>query len=145
MAKARQPIQERLWPRVDKTDTCWIWTGPVSSSGYGVISTGGREGRLVRTHRLVYELLVGPIPEGLHIDHVKDKGCTSRRCCNPAHLEPVTPAENNRRAFADHTHCPRGHELPPKTAPGKRRPQCKTCKSEYDRKRHQAKKEATTP
>lgn len=135
MAVTRRPISERLWERVVKSNGCWEWTGPCSDGGYGVISTGGREGRLLRTHRVAYELLSGPIPDGLHIDHL----CKNRKCCNPAHLEPVTQAENNRRAFANHTHCPRGHELPPKTKPGVRRPQCKECKKEYDAARYKAK------
>jgi hypothetical protein len=129
----RTPIDVRLWARVDKSGTCWTWTGPTSEGGYGVISTGGREGLLVRTHRLAYELLVGPIPDGLHIDHL----CKVRRCCNPEHLEPVTQAENNRRAWANHATCPQGHRLPPKVAPGTRRQQCATCKATYDRARRE--------
>lgn len=132
-----KPIEDRLWSRVDKTDTCWNWTGPKTDSGYGVIGRGGRHAGLLRTHRLAYELLVGPIPDGLHIDHL----CKNRACCNPDHLEPVTQAENNRRAFADHNTCPKGHELPPKpTEPGKRRGQCKTCASEYGKRRYAARK-----
>ena len=127
-----RPLADRLWERVERRGDCWEWTGPCTEGGYGLIGAGGRHSPLLRTHRVAYELMVGPIPEGLHIDHL----CRNRRCCNPAHLEPVTQAENNRRAAANHTHCPRGHELPPKTPPGVRRPQCRTCKREYDAARY---------
>ena len=70
--------------------TCWLWTGAVTSSGYGSFV---HEGRAKSTHRLPYELIVGPIPHGLHIDHL----CRNKKCCNPEHLEPVTPIENRRR------------------------------------------------
>lgn len=127
----RTPLEDRLWSRVDKSGTCWEWQGP-TSGGYGVIGAGGRKCPLIRTHRLSYELLKGPIPDGLEIDHL----CKNRRCCNPEHLEAVTKAENLRRVWVNHTHCPRGHELPPKAPQGKRRGQCKTCKSEYDKARY---------
>jgi hypothetical protein len=132
MSKPSTPIAERLWSRVDKTGECWEWQGPLSSSGYGVIGVGPRGAGLVRTHRLAYELTVGPILDQMQLDHL----CQNKRCCNPEHLEPVTQAENMRRAFAEHHLCPRGHELPPKTPPGVRRLQCRVCKSEYDRRRY---------
>lgn len=65
---------------------CWEWQGAIHSGGYGVL---GRE----YVHRLVYEELIGPVPEGLQLDHL----CRNRRCCNPGHLEPVTQAENLQR------------------------------------------------
>lgn len=68
---------------------CWLWTG-CRSNGYGQI---GMDGRMMLAHRLAYELIIGPIPTGLHIDHL----CRTPLCVNPAHLEPVTPAENIRR------------------------------------------------
>ena len=68
--------------------------------GYHVISVG--QGRTDRGHRVAYELYVGPIPTGLVVDHT----CEVKWCCNPAHLEPVTNAENLRRA---HKRCGRGH------------------------------------
>jgi hypothetical protein len=97
---------------------CLIWTGALSKDGYGVI--GIREGagapsRLKRVHRVAYELWVGPIPEGLTIDHVKARGCMSRACFNVEHLEPVTIGENIRRGDTGHyarsTQCKRGHEF----------------------------------
>jgi hypothetical protein len=69
---------------------CWIWTGRTIRNGYGFL---WRANRRFSTHRLSYELHVGPIPTGMDLDHL----CSNPPCCNPAHLEPVTHAENMRR------------------------------------------------
>ena len=98
-------LTDRFWAKVVKTETdCWEWTGALNSRGYGCVGIAGK-GYL--THRVAYEALVAPIPQGLTIDHL----CRNKVCCNPAHLEPVTLAENVRRAAVLITHCPRGHEL----------------------------------
>lgn len=111
---------------------CWLWCAALTRDGYGRIRTN-RQDLLV--HRVVYELLVGPIPDGLELDHL----CRNRACCNPAHLEPVTHAENKRRAAAAATprsHCPYGHALDEVNtyAQGGRR-RCRECQRRYDRDR----------
>lgn len=128
-----RPLVERFWERVDKTEAgCWLWTGPLRPDGYGAIGAGGRGGRTLRTHRLAYELVVGPIPDGLTLDHV----CQVRACCNPAHLEPVTAEDNVRRATARRDRCRRGHEFTPDNtiirALGR---ECRTCRRERRRSR----------
>jgi hypothetical protein len=76
-------------------DGCWIWTGVKHKTrNYGRFWVGGRGGRYIQAHRWSYEHHVAPIPRGLTIDHL----CMVRECVNPDHLEPVTQAENNRRA-----------------------------------------------
>ena len=75
---------------------CWQWNGQKQSSGHGQMSV---DGKLVGIHRLVYEKLVGPIPPGLHIDHL----CRNPSCLNVEHMEPVTKGENSRRG----RECPR--------------------------------------
>lgn len=85
-------------------DGCWYWTGAINSRGYG---QWGVNGVSRSTHRVAYELLVGPIPDGMTIDHL----CLIKRCCNPAHLEVVTGAVNAGRYAALITHCPQGHPL----------------------------------
>lgn len=89
-----------FWARVDRSGglfACWPWTGP-TVRGYGRLH--GRRA----THRVAYELLVGPIAEGLTLDHL----CRNKLCANPAHLEPVTLAENIRRAMPFRTRDPQG-------------------------------------
>lgn len=79
---------DRFWRFVDRTPTCWLWTGHTSGTyaKYGMFEHRG-------SHVIAYELLVGPIPDGLEIDHT----CEVKTCVNPAHLDPVTHAENMRR------------------------------------------------
>ena len=94
------PILERFMRHVHKTETCWLWTGTTSGSNarYGYFQVGTKSHiPKVPAHRVSYKLFVGPIPEGMEIDHVLERGCTSKLCVNPAHLEPVTHAENRRR------------------------------------------------
>ena len=94
---------------------CVEWTGRKDQDGYGQVSGRRKDGvrTTFRAHRLVYERHVGPIPEGLTIDHL----CRNRSCVNPAHLEPVTVLENTLRGNglasvnAKKTHCIHGHEF----------------------------------
>lgn len=98
--------------RVDTTTGCWIWTGPLLPNGYGRASRPMFGTRLA--HRVLYIERMGPVPEGLELDHT----CRTKACVNPAHLEPVTGAENTRRGWAARLggRCVRGdHDL---TIPG---------------------------
>jgi HNH endonuclease len=107
----RTSFEDRLWQRVEKRpDGCWVWVAALNGSGYGVV---GRDSKVYRVHRIVYELLVRSIPDGLDLDHL----CRNRACCNPAHLEPVTNRENWLRgqhptAVTVRTdRCQRGHSM----------------------------------
>lgn len=86
--------ESRFWSKVNKTDTCWLWTGTDNGNNYGRFYLDGKQ---VYAHRYSYELANGKVPEGLHLDHVVKKGCTSTLCVNPGHLEPVTNRENALR------------------------------------------------
>lgn len=98
----RRTADERFFFQVNKTDTCWLWTGTLNPKGYANFSAGGTT---VIAHRWAFERFVGPIPDGLHIDHL----CRVRRCVNPDHLEAVTLTENNRRSKPMSPYCPHGH------------------------------------
>lgn len=78
---------------VDEVSGCWIWQGN-TNNGKGYFRVSHR-GERIYVHRWYYERFVGPIPEGLQLDHL----CRNRNCCNPEHLEPVTQAENLRRGI----------------------------------------------
>jgi hypothetical protein len=146
MSKAIHPRptpEERFWPKVQKTEACWLWTGPVNSHGYGTLRVNGKT---TYAHRFAYTLLVGPIPEGLEPDHVKANGCTSIRCVKavadkhgPAHLEVVTHRENMLRGEgfasrnASKTHCLNGHPFNAENTyirrrDGQERRECRACK-----------------
>ena len=134
-------VEERFWAKVEKTDTCWLWIGTINDKGYGQF-TIGRES--FRAHRFAYELLVGPIPEGLELDHL----CRNRACVNSVHLEPVTTLENFRRGLSGQitrqrllgiTHCRQGHPydlLNTYWNPRTRKRACRVCGRQRDKIRY---------
>lgn len=85
------PLTERLWSKVDKTESCWLWTGALNGHGYGRLNLG--DGHWGSAHRVTYELVNGPVPAGLVLDHL----CGVTRCVNPDHLRPATNLENVTR------------------------------------------------
>lgn len=89
---------ERFWAKVEKTDTCWNWTDAKSPDGYGRIFVQRSKPQLA--HRFSYELVNGPVPTGMQVDHT----CHNRACVNPAHLRVVTRKQNmeNRNGAPAH-------------------------------------------
>lgn len=137
---------ERFFDQVEVTETCWIWRGTVSDNGYGTF-----QGSL-SPHRFAYQTWVGPIPDGFHVDHTCHNSnlscrglgpaCLHRRCCNPDHLEAVSPSTNIRRAIGERTHCRHGHELTPENTrtrfhrtQGRVIQDCRTCAREQNTRR----------
>ena len=141
-----RPVLERLLAKIDVDPGagCWLWTGGKGANGYGQIGVGSvldGSRRLAAVHRVAYEEMVGPIPDGLVLDHL----CRTRSCVNPDHLEPVTFEENVRRGEAGRhgfntskTHCPAGHAYDAANTHIKRcgRRECRACA----RDRYHAKK-----
>lgn len=95
--RARPPAL-RVMERVEVDEEgCWLWPGALRQ-GYGAVMTGSRrdgDRRVRDCHLVTWEHFEGAVPEGLELDHL----CRVRHCCNPGHLEPVTSAENTRRAM----------------------------------------------
>lgn len=147
-----RPLLDRLMERVAKAESgCWIFQGHINQTGYGLITD--QAGRTIRAHRAMYMELVGPIPDGLHLDHL----CNVRACVNPEHLEPVTLQVNTQRAVERHaaglttwkdrqvgnsqrTHCSQGHELTAETATSRKDGgvRCLLCERIRDRRRRAA-------
>jgi len=143
--------EARFWAKVERKgpNECWPWTAAVmKKTGYGVFHPRKPETKLA--HRVAYESQHGAIPDGMYVDHACHNGkgcppgpCPHRKCCNPAHLEAVTNAENVNRSHNSNiqkTHCPRGHAYTPentrlqiKASTTSRK--CITCERERDRKR----------
>jgi hypothetical protein len=137
---ARPGKKLKLIGYIVQENGCWDWVGARTNKGYGNLAV---EGRFVPAHRYVYEQEVGPIPEGLTLDHL----CRNRACVRPDHLEPVTHKENCLRGvslFAEQarrTHCIRGHPLSGENLElnniggGKIGRRCKICRRANARKR----------
>jgi hypothetical protein len=114
VSRMRKNDRERFFAKVSppNQDGCMLWTSSTSKDGYGRFLLFKK---VRKAHRVAYELLVGPIEEGMEIDHVRERGCRSRACVNPDHLEPTTRAVNNTRGGsptaknARKTKCIRGH------------------------------------
>jgi hypothetical protein len=126
-------LLDRLVAKIDFTSSivdCWLWTG-AKSQGYGNIWRGPGAGT-ARAHRAFYELTIGPIPQGLDLDHL----CRNPSCVNPTHLDPVTNTENRRRGIRPtngnerKTHCLRGHPFDEANTSRDKygRRQCRTCR-----------------
>ena len=112
--KSKYHVNDKPHPKLGTP--CWLWTGAKTRYGYGYLTmprrSGGRVrgGRKIGAHKLMYEHVNDPVPDGLELDHL----CRVHNCVNPEHLEAVTHAENVRRGEAGHanpvkTHCPQGH------------------------------------
>lgn len=128
---------KRFWNKVDRSGglfSCWLWTAATNRHGYGMIRVNGQ---LLRAPRVAYELLVGPIPPGLQIDHL----CRVRACVNPSHLEPVTQKENILRGespaahHARKTQCAAGHSFDAANTyyPKRGGRQCRVCRATAQR------------
>jgi hypothetical protein len=138
-------IADRIADKIDMTGECWKWTAAQNGDGYGYAHFGGG---MMMAHRAVWLSVVGPIPEGMTLDHL----CRNRLCVNPDHLEVVTRQENTLRgvgpgaANAVKTHCPLGHPLKGSnlyTRPTGWR-ECRTCRGSGHRAEYARRKRGDT-
>lgn len=138
----KQTVEERFLARLTKVGDCWVvpFTDPAGYGGFHV------DGVRYLAHRWSYEHFVGPIPDGLELDHL----CRNRGCANPAHLEPVTRRENALRGPGSKTACVHGHPYTSQNTyirPDRGTRQCRECgrnrSSQFDLRRRMASKPAT--
>jgi len=104
-------LLERFESKINKTDSCWLWTGSLFKQGYARLSFNGKR---LKGHRVSYELYKGPIPEGLMICHTH---AGNKHCVKPEHLYAGTAKDNMQdclrhgtHGMKNRTHCPKGHE-----------------------------------
>ncbi len=113
-------LPPRFWDKVlpDPGSGCWVWQARRDPKGYGSFSW---QGRWTKAHHVAFLVLGIPIVE--QVDHT----CTNTSCVNPAHLDPVTNAENMRRRYARMTHCKHGHSLSDAYVEKRGTRNCRTC------------------
>ncbi len=156
---AKPSTAERFWSRVQKTETCWLWTGTITPAGYGRVKINGTN---VPAHRYAYELTRGPVPNGMTLDHcchnedVACQGgpqCLHRRCVTPSHLEVASSRDNTLRgntpaaANVAKTHCPKGHAYDEANTWISRRGDrhCRACHRNKKRSRHNSSNTSSAP
>lgn len=141
--RVRPALRERILAKVAVDSRgCWRWQGFLNNKGYGQVR--GQSGTQM-VHVATYEEWIGPIPDGLTVDHL----CRVRDCCNPKHLEPVTHQVNLLRGdtvtarHAAKTHCPQGHPysgvnlIIRQRAPGRTGRECRACRDQRNRARYE--------
>lgn len=101
-----QGLAARILERCVPDGDCLIWQGATNSRGYGCVS-GGRKGNTLLAHRVVFTEEVGPIEDGMTVDHM----CTNKLCMNVFHMQLVTASENSKLKNERQTHCKNGHAL----------------------------------
>ena len=124
----------RFWRHVDDSGDCWEWKGTKDRKGYGQFTVNKKH---FFAHRWAYEALVGPIAEGMVVDHL----CRNRACCNPSHMEIVTPVENVKRGEGitaqnsrkDKCQCGQPYFIAHRKD-GRSYRYCRACKNEYQRR-----------
>lgn len=137
MPPKRKPLEDRFWPKVDKTETCWIWTGAKDPNGYGRVNQGGHNGRAKLAHRVACELSGRTLDPSLQLDHL----CRNPSCVRPDHLEEVTSRENTMRGvhpwvlICKTGRCRRGHDRSPENVyiNARGRPICRPCRRMVER------------
>jgi hypothetical protein len=118
----RWTVVERLYARVEKTETCWLWTGFQKANGHGQIQLGRRGAGLRGAHVVAWEAVNGPVPPGHVLHHI----CETPACVRPDHLTPMTRAEHARLHAYARTTCRRGHPFDGWKPNGKHRT-CSIC------------------
>jgi hypothetical protein len=126
-------LPPRIEAKIIRKGGCWLWQGWTEKRAPRKLSYGKVwwEGTMRYAHRVIYTLVIGPIPEGMQLDHVKERGCIGPPCVNPFHMEPVTAKENVKRGNTGQNmvaritcHCG----------------SCSTCKGRMYMRRHRAKR-----